>query len=53
MGVPASTMKTRETGSFKMLVTPNKATHHRNQHTNLYMDFDMLLYMSGNLLSLP
>jgi hypothetical protein len=34
MGVPASAMKTQETGSFKMLVTPYRA----KQLTNLYMD---------------
>jgi hypothetical protein len=36
-----------------MLVTAYKTTHQRNQHSNLYMDFDMLLCMSGNLLSRP
>jgi hypothetical protein len=43
MGVPASTMKTQETGSFQMLVTAHKASQYRNQETTLYIDFDILV----------
>jgi hypothetical protein len=53
LGVPASTMKTQETGSYHTFVTAYKGSQHRNQETTLYIDFDMLLYISANLLSSP